>query len=236
MKIFIAGTDTDVGKTFVTAGLTSLLLKEGIHVGVIKWAGTGGKNLGPDIEYIIEKAGSASLAPGSRLSVACPYSFSFPASPHLSAALEGKKIDPGHIMEETERLEEQCDVVLIEGVGGLMVPLTKGLLLVDLVRESGCPVVLVSRSGLGTINHTLLSVEIMRQKGIALYGIVFNSAGYGGEKDDTDERIVRDNISIISDLSGARVYGPLPFGHDPVSDEVERALYPLSQRMLEEMK
>jgi len=236
MKIFIAGTDTDVGKTFVTAGLTSLLLKEGLHVGVIKWAGTGGVNLGPDMKYIMQKAGSACLAPGSRLSMACPYSFSFPASPHLSAALEGKTIDPSYILNETERLEAHCDIVLIEGVGGLMVPLTKKLLLVDLVRDCGCPVVLVARSGLGTINHTLLSVEVIRQRGIALYGIVFNRAGYGGKKDDTDERIVHDNISIISDLSGARAYGPLPFDHDPVSDAVQGDLYPLSQRLLKEMK
>ncbi len=236
MKVFIAGTDTGVGKTYVTTAVSSLLLRQGLHVGVMKWVGTGGKTINPDITYVIEKTGMARLVPGSRLSVSCPYNFSFPASPHLSATLEGRKIDPDYLMEKTKEVENECDVVIVEGVGGLMVPLTEEILIVDLVEASRCPVILVSRSGLGTINHTLLSIDLIRRKGIELYGVVMNRAGYEGKKDETDEKIVRDNCLIISKLTKAAVYGPIPYGAEPVSEMAASVVDPLSKRILRRIK
>ncbi|NPA94923.1 MAG: dethiobiotin synthase [Thermodesulfobacteria bacterium] len=233
MKIFIAGTDTDVGKTYITAALTAILLKKGLHVGVIKWVSTGKADSSPDIEFILEKAGLAPLGPGSKLSVACPFCFSFPASPHLASSMENRVVEPDVIIRETQRLEEACDILLIEGVGGLMVPLRADLLLIDLMAQVPCPVVLVARSGLGTINHSLLSVEALRQRRLEPLGIVLNSVGYGGCADNTHEEIVSDNASIISSLSGSRVYGPVPFGLEPTDEKVSEILTPLVTNIME---
>jgi len=234
MKIFIAGTDTDVGKTYITSCLSALLLQKGLHVGVIKWAGTGGAKNNPDIEYIVEQAARANLGPGSRLSVSCPFNFSFPASPHLAATLEGKQIEPGLILEETEKMEKACDIVLIEGVGGLMVPLTLDLLLVDLLEKASCPVALVARSGLGTINHTLLSAEALKKRKIGLMAVVMNSIGLGAEPDSTDEKIVDDNCKTIAKLTGTNIYGPVPYTQDPLHKDVTNCLEPLVTQILEE--
>ncbi len=233
MRVFIAGTDTDVGKTYITAALTALLLKKGLHVGVIKWVSTGKADSSPDIEFVMEKAGLAPLGPGSRLSVACPFCFSFPASPHLAAQMEKREVDHEIVIKETERLEDECDIVLIEGVGGLMVPISPDLLLADLLKKMPSPVILVGRSGLGTINHTLMSVEILRGRGLELSGIVLNGVGYGCSPDTTHEKIVSDNKKIIQRITGTKVYGPVPFGPEPASLEVSQILSPLAQKVLE---
>ncbi len=233
MKIFVAGTDTDIGKTYITAALAAILLKRGLHVGVIKWAGTGGAKTNPDIEYVLEQAAKARLGPGSRLSVACPFNFAFPASPHLSAALENRQIEPEAIMAETEKMDRQCDIVLIEGVGGLMVPLRVDLLLIDMIKRVSCPVILVSRAGLGTINHTLLSIEALKNRNVDLMAVVMNSVGVGGKADNTDKRIVKDNCETISKISGAMLYGPVPYSSEPIHPGVASILTPLADQIVE---
>ncbi len=227
MKIFIAGTDTDVGKTHVTAALCALLLQKGLHVGVIKWISTGAKGKSADIDCVIRWAERATMCRGSKLSVSCPCCLEFPASPHLSAAIEKKDINVHEIIERTKQLERQCDVVLVEGVGGLMVPINQETLLIDLMKEVNYPVVLVARTGLGTINHTLLSAEAISARDLELKAIVMNEIGFQGKRDETHKTIVADNLAIVGTLSKTRVYGPIPYGEDILSDKVQGILAPL---------
>jgi len=232
--VFIAGTDTDVGKTFITSSIAALLLKKGLHIGVIKWTGTGGDKSNPDIDYIVTQAAKASFGPGSKLSVSCPYNFTFPASPHLASAMEGKKIDPQRILEATKQMEQTCDVVIIEGVGGLMVPLNQDILLIDLIRISGCPVILIARSGLGTINHTLLSLEALRHRNIKVKAVVLNSISSEGQADTTSEEIVTDNKETIGKIARLPVFGPVPFDRNPLSEAVFGFVDPVAQIIVED--
>ncbi len=230
MKLFVAGTDTGVGKTFVTTAITDILLKKGKKVGLIKWASTGASKKSLDIEYI---AGCLKDAFGDdilkNLEISSPYCLSFPASPHLAAELEGVEIDTGKILDETRKLEEKNDFLIIEGVGGLMVPIKRNLLLIDLLKKSGATVVLVARAGLGTLNHTLLSIEALNKRGIPLCGIVLNNNQPVDEDDRGLSPIIEDNKRTISEFSGLKVIGPLPFCHSPLDNKVTSIVNSLFQ-------
>jgi dethiobiotin synthetase len=104
----------------------------------------------------------------------CPYVFRFPASPHLAAAVEGREIDFMTIRRSTFKLQKLFDLVLLEGVGGLLVPLTADLLFADYVRDAGYGLVLVSSPRLGSINHTLLSLEACAARHIPVRGLIYN--------------------------------------------------------------
>ena len=114
----------------------------------------------------------------------CPYRFQKPASPHLALKLENKTIDPTVITTATKRLQEQYDVVLLEGAGGLLVPITEDLLTLDYIAEQGYPVMLVTSGRLGSINHTLLSLEAITSRGLTVHSVIYNSIH------NTDDEIV----------------------------------------------
>lgn len=121
----------------------------------------------------------------------CPYCFPFSASPHLAAHLSGTAIDPQILTLATETLAGRFDRVLVEGAGGLMVPLTEEITLLDYLAERAYPMILVTSPRLGSINHTLLSLEAIRKRNITLLGLVYNLHG------DTPREIVRDSLAIF---------------------------------------
>lgn len=178
----VSGTDTNVGKTVLAALLTLAL--DASYWKPIQ-SGLVGKT---DTELVREWTG---LPPGRFVPEV--YRLRAPRSPHLAAALEGVRIDPARLTLPTDR-----GPLVVEGAGGLLVPLNEAMLEIDLFRQWGAPIVLAAGSGLGTINHTLLSIEAIHSRGLPLKGVVFL-----GEPD-------HDNEAAVSRFSGAPVLGRVP--------------------------
>jgi len=172
-NIFISAIDTNTGKTIVTGLLARYFKKQGLKVITQKMVQTGGKGISDDIRMHREIM-KESLNHFDVAGITCPYVFEYPASPHLSAGMEGKTIHTEEIYKSTRELEKNYDVVLIEGVGGLYVPLNKQQYVIDYVEEKKYPVILVTNSKLGSINHTFLSLEALKNRHIELSGLVYN--------------------------------------------------------------
>ncbi len=174
--IFITGTDTGVGKTYVAAGIAAGLRRLGVDVGVMKPAETGCRRRGRRL--IAEDALRLMKAAGTRdpLGLVNPYRFKKPLAPSLAAELEGELIDPVKIEIAFKKLSRIHDFMIIEGAGGIMVPLRHDYTYLDLVQAFRLPVVIVARPALGTINHTLLTISALRHRGISILGVVVNYA------------------------------------------------------------
>ena len=172
--LFITGTDTGVGKTVVTAGLALLLRKRGLDVGVMKPIETGcparsSRRIGPDIRFLM-----AAAEAHDDLDLIAPYRLKAPLAPLVAAEREGIAIDLHRIADAYRRLAAQHAVMLVEGIGGLMVPLTRQATVLDLIRLLKLPILIVAANRLGTLNHTLLTLRSAEQAGMMVRGIVFN--------------------------------------------------------------
>lgn len=170
---FVSGIDTDAGKTIATGWLAGRFLREGRNVVTAKLVQTGSDDLSPDILTHRRLMGKG-LLPADLDGRTMPETFRYPASPHLAAELEGRTVDFAKIERALMSLEAQYETVLVEGAGGLMVPLTRELLTIDYVAENGWPVWFVTSGKLGSVNHTLLSLEAMKRRDMPLAGLIFN--------------------------------------------------------------
>lgn len=171
---FITGIDTDIGKTFTTGLMARYLMKQGLRVVTQKIVQTGmTQRVSDDIlthRRLMEIEPFAEDLNG----MTCPYVFSFPASPHLAAEMENRNIDSSVITSYTNRLLETFDTVLLEGAGGLHVPIKRNFSTVDYINERKYPIVITSSGRLGSVNHTLMTLESVVCRKIPLAGIVFN--------------------------------------------------------------
>ena len=194
MKFFITGSDTDVGKSFVTASLLRAFLEQGAKAVALKPVQTGyaensripnensripdeksripdensripSQSLEPDFKEYIKAGQNADFK-------ATCYTFAYPASPHFSAELEGKKIKARGILDFIE--QNLAQITLIEGAGGILVPLNEKESFLDIAKELNAPVILVCKNCLGAINHALLNLEILRQNSIKLAALILN--------------------------------------------------------------
>lgn len=218
--IFITGTDTGVGKTYVGTGIASALRKLGIDVGVMKPAETGcgrrgGRLIPADAIALMKGAGSRDA-----LDLVTPYRFAKPLAPSVAAGLEGKKIDKRKIIAAYRKLSQRHDFMLVEGAGGIMVPLSDDYLYLDLAREVKLPVLIVARPSLGTINHTLLTVMALRSAKVLIAGIVINHAGKG--KKDLAERT---SPRVIEEISGVPILGIVRHGGKAFTTIATAVLY-----------
>ena len=193
--LVVAGIDTGIGKTYVTGLLASALLQQGKKVMTQKIVQTGCDGMAEDILEHRRLMGIG-LQDADREGLTCPSVFRFPASPHLSAALEGTRIDLNHIRRSTLALQQRYDLVLLEGVGGLLVPLTPDLLFADYVRDARYELLLVTSPRLGSINHTLLSIEACVHRGIVIKGVLYNCF------EKSDKLIVDDTREVIRHYLG----------------------------------
>jgi len=201
--LFVTGTDTGVGKTVTTAAIGWALAATGRRVAVLKPAQTGVEADQPgDAEFVLAALGSAQ-PPAS----AVPYRLRAPAAPLVAARAEGMAIDLGRIYDAYAALRASHDVVLVEGAGGLLVPLVEGVSMADLAAALHLPLAIAARPSLGTINHTLLTVEAARQRGLDVLGVVF--CGW----QPTDDLATRTNPALVCALGQVRLLGVLP--HDP---------------------
>jgi dethiobiotin synthetase len=166
--LFVTGTGTEVGKTVVAAAIARTMLSGGRRVAVFKPAVTGLSQDGePDHEILRRASGSAQ----SDDQIA-PYRYDPPASPHLTAELAGERIEPARLLRAAEAAAAAAESLVCEGVGGLMVPLQDGYLVRDFARDLGLPLVIAAPPGLGTINHTLLTLEAARGAGLRVAAVV----------------------------------------------------------------
>lgn len=196
--IFIVGTDTGVGKTVICRCLTDYLTKKGYRVITQKWVQTGAKSFSEsDIAGHYFRPSKFHFP----LQV-LPYCFRFPSSPHLAAKLENKRIDIKKIVKSFHDLCKKFDSVIVEGTGGIMVPFNEKCTSIDLVKKLKLPVIIVVGNKLGCINHTLLTVESLKRRGIKIIGLIFNNIFPKQE-----ELILKDNPRIIEKISGVKVLG-----------------------------
>jgi dethiobiotin synthetase len=171
--IAITGIDTNIGKTVVTGLLARFLLEQGRRVITQKVAQTGCSGFSEDIATHRQLMGLSLLAEDQQ-GLTCPYTFPRPCSPHLAAALAGRQIDPHIIRQATHALTSRYEMALLEGAGGLLVPLTEDFLFLDYLEQEGLPLIVVSSPRLGSINHTLAALELARNRGLTVLGIAYN--------------------------------------------------------------
>lgn len=206
--IFITGTDTGVGKTAISGGLAGALAHKGLSVGVMKpiQSGAGLRNgvfYSPDSEFTIKACGAQ-----DEIELVCPVMLREPLAPSVASDIEGKTIDVNIIRNAYLELERRHDIVIVEGAGGIAVPIKDNFLYSDLIKCLGIPAIIVARAGLGTINHTFLTVEYAKTCGISLTGVIINDFK-GGMAEET-------NPGIIEKLTGVPVLGIIP--HDDTID------------------
>ncbi|MGM9819723.1 MAG: dethiobiotin synthase [Candidatus Onthomorpha sp.] len=198
---FVSGIGTDIGKTYATAFLANKWRKEGMNVITQKFIQTGCKGISDDI-MVHRRLMNMPLCTEDTNQTTCGAMFSYPASIHLAASIDGREVDLKAIEEKTNCLSEKFDRVLVEGAGGLMVPIRQDLLTIDYVAAMNYKVVFVTNPFLGSINHSLLSFEAMKARNMRLDTLIFNNF----TKAERSELIERDSEKII------RLYAEKMFG------------------------
>jgi len=185
----VTGIDTDIGKTIATGLVAKALLDKGVKVVTQKMVQTGCTGISDDI-VVHRKIMEIELLDIDYDGLTCPYLFSEPCSPHLAAQLDGQAIDINVIRDSTLLLLQQFDLVLLEGAGGLSVPLTEDGTLLDYLEMEKYPLILVSSSKLGSINHTLNALELAKIRNLEVSAIIYNSAYSEDERIKQDSKLV----------------------------------------------
>lgn len=192
---FVTGTGTEVGKTVVAAVLAHTMAEGGERVAVFKPAVTGLDDPGETDHALLRRAAGSEQSDDA----IAPYRYGPPASPHLAAAQAGEVIDPARLRSAASAAGETADVLVCEGVGGLLVPLTDSYLVRDFAEDLGLPLVIAASSRLGTINHTLLTVEAARSAGLDIAAIVLTPWP------DSPSPVELSNRETLGKLAGAAV-------------------------------
>lgn len=193
---FITGCDTGVGKTYVTVYLAKLFKKEGLEVGVMKPISTGPKSE-DDALYLKRK-----LKLKDPIHLINPIHLKYPLAPYPAAQLQKRKLSLAPVFSAFRKLSKRHDCLLVEGIGGVLVPITRSYLVADLIKDLGFPAIIVARAGLGTLNHTLLTVEALRKRKIKISGIILN----GFKRKDPSEE---SNAEVIEELTGVPIMAKL---------------------------
>ena len=209
-SLFVTGTDTDVGKTYVTAGLAVSLRKSGVDVGVMKPFAAGLKQKtgfkSEDVEILANA--SETNDPENLIN---PQFFPIPASPYT--AWKNLKIKPkvNSILSSFKELKKIHEMILVEGMGGIMTPILKDYFVSDLIKDMKIPSVIVCRTKVGTINHTIMTIKMCEKYRIPLKGIIINDF-------DSDGYNVKELTRDLKGLTGIHILGSVPFIED-LSDE-----------------
>ncbi len=208
-SIFITGTDTGVGKTIFSASLALFLKEKGINVGYFKPVETGCDSLCEDAKKLADITGQP-------YEETVLYRFKNPVAPYVAESVERKKIDMDKILGKVRFLSKKYDFLIVEGAGGVSVPITKEkgkiYTYLDFAYELGLSSIVVSRAGLGTINHTFLTVSVMKSRGIDLIGIVMNSFSKNMSLSE------RTNPAVIEEMTGLKVIKKCFSSKNPVEE------------------
>ena len=187
--VFVSGIDTGVGKTVATGLMARYLIGRGVGTATVKAVQTGNTGFSEDRDEHRRFMGTS--LPEDAENLTAPQIFAFPASPHLAAKREGRAVDVDAIRSAAATLSGRYEIVLAEGAGGLAVPLTEDILTADLVAERRWPLILVASGKLGSLNHTIMSLEFAAARKIAVRGIVFDYAP------GTDPEIDADSAAMM---------------------------------------
>jgi len=211
--IFVTGTDTEVGKTIISGGLAAALKADGVDVGVMKPIATGGQLSGPchrggKAKIISEDAVFLKHAAqvDDALELINPICLRHPLAPSVAAEMEGLSIDLQKIDAAFDSLCQKHEFVIVEGVGGLAVPIQGNMLVADMARRFHLPLLIVARPNLGTINHTVLTVAFARLFNLEIRGIVLN-----GLQRETAGIVEETNPAEIARLTDLPILGVVPF-------------------------
>jgi dethiobiotin synthetase len=207
--VFVTGTDTGVGKTLVACALARGLRARGLDVGVMKPVETGVGADGPRDAHALREAAGSEQDP---LELVCPFALALPAAPTVAAAAEGRTIGLETIRRAFATLAARHAYLVVEGAGGLLVPVTGDASMADVAGELGLSVLVVARARLGTINHTLLTLEAVRVRGLTIAGVVISHADGALTAPDAA------NLHALRETLGAFLVGeilPLRAGEEP---------------------
>ena len=196
--IFITGTDTGCGKTYITRLLYHYFTDNGFDVGIMKPISAG-----PQAEndaFLLKKE----LSLPDPIDLINPIRLKYPLAPYPASLKEGKKIQLNKIFNAYKRLSSRHELILVEGIGGIAVPIKANYAVIDLISDMGLPVIVVARAGLGTINHTLLTISSLLQEKIEVMGVIMN--GFKGK--DLSEK---SNAEIIEKLTRLPILAKIPF-------------------------
>lgn len=212
-RFFVTGTDTGVGKTLVSALLVHQLKATGRSVAYMKPVQTGcirssSGIVAPDVEFV--HTVNDSQAPDDLNDAICPYRLLLPASPHLAAEQEGVTIHRERILAAFDCLQSRHDHCVVEGAGGILVPLTRDFLMLDLMKALALPVIVVCRPSLGTLNHTFMTLQLIRDAGLTVYGLVVVHTT-PPSSDPADEVIISDNHQTLEQLGQTAILACLPY-------------------------
>lgn len=202
-QIFITGTDTGVGKTQASCALLSLLTDEGLQPQGFKPYESGCKPLSAPADTLAMRAAARSELPVDAL---CPHRFRAPLAPGVAARRLGQEPDWNTTLAAWERLRH--GPVVVEGAGGLFVPIDSRRDIIDLIGALQLPVLLVARAGLGTLNHTALSLRALADRGLTVRAVLLSRST------PTRDPSERDNRLLLEERHGLRVLGPVPFLRD----------------------
>jgi dethiobiotin synthetase len=219
-SLFIAGTDTDVGKTYITAGLAVTLRKTGVDVGVMKpfAAGTAQKKgyKSEDVEILSRSA--MTCDPENLVN---PQFFPIPASPYTAWKKLKTKPKVSTILSSFKKLSKLHDMLLVEGMGGIMTPILKDYYITNLIKEMKIPTVIVTRSKVGTVNHTIMTVKMCEKYKLPVKGIIINNFDDGYP--------IKDLTKDLKSLTGIPVLGTIPF----IKDMSDASLYKIFKKNLD---
>ncbi|HOV90285.1 MAG TPA: dethiobiotin synthase [Syntrophorhabdaceae bacterium] len=216
-SLFITGTDTGVGKTTISACLAAFLsIKKKLNVGVMKpfESGLSKRNkdqLPWDAICLKEASGSP-----DDLNMISPYTFEAPLAPEVAASLENIQIDLSMLDRIYKKMVNEHDITIIEGAGGVLVPIKRKFFYGDLIKKWACPTIIVSRLGLGTINHTLLTVGYLRTRGIKIVGVILNN------NDGTGDLAAKTNPEILSAYLNCPILGIFPYKKNLLKEGMNR--------------
>jgi len=198
--IFVTGTDTGVGKTLVSLALIAAFRKSGLKVGAMKPIETGVGKDGP-LDAIALRDAAGSIDP---LATICPQQFALPAAPNAAADAEDRKVDLAAIDAAYEALAKGRNLMVVEGAGGLLVPIRDDWTMAELARRLDLPLLIVARASLGTINHTALTLEVAASKALPVLGVIISHAG--GPISAADAC----NLLALKKFLGNRLIGEIP--------------------------
>lgn len=199
--IFVTGTDTDVGKTIISSGLAAVLNEKKIDVGVFKPLLSGISREDPASDTSLLKKLSKTTLSYEEIT---PFAFKEPLAPYVAGKLEGKNVTIEEVLNHWEKIRRKHEFFIVEGAGGISVPLGKQFLVSDLIKAMQLPLVIVARPNLGTVNHVFLTVQYAKSLGLPVAGVVINGIS------DHPDLAEKTNPELIEELCGVPILGITP--------------------------
>lgn len=226
--IFVTGTDTGVGKTVITGCLFRYLTEKGYNVITQKWVQTGADSIYSSDIKIHFKIAKQDLSQKKKIfSLILPNIFKTPASPLLAGRLEKRKVSVEKIKKNFRSLSKKFDFVIVEGIGGALVPINQERLVIDAVCELKLPVLIVAGNKLGGINHSLLTIEALNLRKIEIVGLIFNNLAR------QNNIILKDNPQIVKSLTSQNIFGILP--QEKNYEKLYKQFIPIGNKMIKRL-